>query len=154
MKYIFTGIALFLLPTVASCEVLLPEATLTVQVVGEDDYPVAGATVGVGFELPYRVNEPHRATQREAVTGESGSVTFTEKTSGQVSYGATKDGYYRTIGDKVNFSPQRLAGKPLVAEGKVVLKKIGNPIAMYAKKVDLAMPALEVPVGFDLAIGD
>ena len=36
----------------------------------------------------------------------------------------------------------------------VVLKKIGKPVAMYAKSVNLGMPAFDKPVGYDLEIGD
>jgi hypothetical protein len=35
-----------------------------------------------------------------------------------------------------------------------VLKKIGKPVAMYAKSVNLGMPAFDKPVGYDLEIGD
>jgi hypothetical protein len=154
MKYVIAFLALFVLPTLANCEVMLPQATLTVRVVGEDNSSIAGATVGVGFELPYGVNQAYRATSREAVTGQSGSVTFTEKTSGQVSYGAAKEGYYRTIGDGVNFTPQILAREPLVAERKVVLRKIGAPVAMYARQLRAEIPVIDTPIGFDLVIGD
>lgn len=154
MRYVTAFLTLFALPTLASCEVILPEATVTVRVVGEDDGSIAGATVGVGFELPYGVNQPYRATAREAVTGETGSVTFTEKTSGQVSYGAAKDGYYRTFGDGVNFTPQILAREPLVAERKVVLRKIGTPVPMYARQLRVEIPVVDAPIGFDLVVSD
>lgn len=36
----------------------------------------------------------------------------------------------------------------------LLLKKIGKPIPMYAKSVNLRMPVFEQPVGFDLTTGD
>jgi hypothetical protein len=36
----------------------------------------------------------------------------------------------------------------------LVLKKIGHPIAMYAKKVNLGMPVFDKAAGFDLTVGD
>jgi hypothetical protein len=154
MRYVTAFFLLLLPPTLVNCQVTLPEATLTVRVVGEDNASIAGATVGVGFELPYQVNQAYRATSREAITGDSGSVTFTEKTSGQVSYGAAKHGYYRTVGDAVNFSPQLLAREPLIAERKVILRKIGTPVPMYARQVRAEIPVIDTPIGFDLVISD
>jgi hypothetical protein len=37
---------------------------------------------------------------------------------------------------------------------QVVLKKIINPIPMYAKSVRVVVPALNQPIGFDLEVGD
>jgi hypothetical protein len=36
----------------------------------------------------------------------------------------------------------------------IVLRKIGNPISMYAKRHEMKFPKLDEPVGFDLMIGD
>ena len=36
----------------------------------------------------------------------------------------------------------------------VVLKKIGNPIPMYARDADIEIPELEKPIGYDLVEGD
>lgn len=154
MRYWIVVLAIITVPTLGSCDVVLPSATVSVRVVGEDATPIAGATVGAGFELPYAVNQPYRATTREAVTDESGTVAFEERTSGQVSYGAVKDGYYRTIGEGINFTPQISAGEKLAAERTLVLREIGDPVQMYARKVALEAPALDGPAGFDLEVGE
>jgi hypothetical protein len=36
---------------------------------------------------------------------------------------------------------------------EIVLRKIVNPVPMYAKRVDLVLPAFDVPLGYDLAKG-
>ena len=113
---------------------------------GKATGPIAGATVGVGFELPHGVNQPYQATTREAVTGESGSA-FTEKTSGQVSYGAVKDGYYQTFGEGINFAPKIAAGEAMVAERKVVLRRAGAQVPMYARQVSTEMPVAGEAIG-------
>ncbi len=41
-----------------------------------------------------------------------------------------------------------------VSHKPLCFKKIGKPVAMYAKSVNLGMPAFDKPVGYDLEIGD
>src|SRR5208283_4458364 len=36
----------------------------------------------------------------------------------------------------------------------LVLKKIGKPIAMYAKWINTHVPAIDKPIGYDLMVGD
>jgi hypothetical protein len=63
-----------------------------------------------------------------------------------------KDGYYTTdIEEDFHgvFSPEKL-NRNL----NLVLKKVGKPIAMYARRLNTHVPALDKPVGFDLMAGD
>ena len=63
----------------ASCQIPVEDATVTIKVIGDDRAPVEGARVGAGFELPYWVNQPYRATPREGITSSDGIVTFKKR---------------------------------------------------------------------------
>lgn len=142
------------LPGLASCQIPLESATVTIKVIGDDQVPIEGARVGAGFELPYWVNQPYRATPREGITSSDGVIAFKEKTSGRVTFGITKDGYYQTIGRAISFASQAQKKAPFEAEATAVLKRKINPIAMYARKVQKEIPQATGAVGFDLEIGD
>ena len=148
---IFTMLAL---PGFASCQIPVDDATVTIRVIDDDQKPIEGAKVGAGFELPYWVNQPYRARTNEGVTSSDGLVTLREKTSGRVTFGVTKDGYYQTMGRAIDFASQIQKGKRLEAEVAVILKKKVNPIAIYARKVRTEIPAGTAAVGFDLRTGD
>jgi hypothetical protein len=43
---------------------------------------------------------------------------------------------------------------PKRAEYNFYFRKIVEPVSMYAKKVEVILPALDIPVGYDLLVGD
>ncbi len=69
-----------------------------------------------------------------------------------------KTGYYTThIGHDL-YVPEQFEDKTVVASRNptltLVLKKVGKPIAMYARRLNTHVPALDKPVGFDFMAGD
>ena len=67
-------------------------------------------------------------------------------------------GYYPThIGHEL-YQPGQFDDKTVTANRNpsfaLVLKKIGKPVAMYARRLNTHVPALDKPVGFDLMAGD
>jgi len=68
---------------------------------------------------------------------------------------AELSGYYLSFLPKYHFTDVQAAKcQPWNPTVDVLLKKIVNPIPMYAKKVRTTVPALDKPIGFDLAAGD
>lgn len=135
---------------------VIPTARLTVRVVDEKKVPVENATVGVSFELPSTNGAGVRVQGQQATTNKEGIANFEGKTvGGYVSCGARMNGYYLTNGIVYVFSGKKdgryLPENPTV---DVVLKKIGDPIPMYARKVATEIPAVDQVIGFDLMIGD
>jgi hypothetical protein len=133
-----------------------PTATITVQVVGEDGRPLVGFSVGSGFEIPNKNGVGTSTSGAQGVTDKEGRVTFKRPTAnGFVFYGAWAECYYRTTNLRYQFKvlkdQQWLPDNPTVT---VVLKKIGNPVAMYARKIQTEIPAVDQPIGFDLMMGD
>jgi len=73
-----------------------------------------------------------------------------------------KEGYYRTRTVHELYVPEQLddvtVKKSRHANLRLVLRKIGNPIAMYAKNLSvlsrLRLPEMGKPIGYDLMVGD
>ena len=73
----------------------------------------------------------------------------------RVDYGAEKEGYYFSSGSPIIFSKHSLGKwQPWNQKVQLVLKKIVNPVPMYAKHVKREIPVLDQEVGYDLMVGD
>ena len=153
------GLALLALVAVARCQEA-PLAQITFKVITDDRTPVAGVIVGMSTFVRWQPGDGFGKDIHDgptAVTGKNGVVvlSYPSKT-GEFGYQVRDlEGYYRDRGNDYRFTEQE-AGRwqPWNPTIEIVFRKIEKPIAMYAKKVDLAMPAFEVPVGFDLVIGE
>jgi hypothetical protein len=125
----------------------------TAKVVDEDGAPVAKATVKVGY---YTNNT---SVDIEGTTDRNGILVTTHTTSTfnyieyALSFGIEKNGYYGTRSKCDLGLPYDLAKwNPTVT---LLLKKVGKPIAMYAKQVtSLKVPEFNKTIGYDLMIGD
>jgi hypothetical protein len=121
----------------------------TLKVVDENGVPVAGANAGVGF---YTNSTP---TSMDGTTDTNGIFTATHSALtdlNQLGFEVDKTGYYTTrMGclleppyDPAKWNPTET----------LVLKKVGKPIAMYARRVEQGPPVFNEPVGYDLMVGD
>lgn len=131
----------------------LPEAKITVHIVDEEGGPMSGVDTGITFSR----------VKNKSFDGKSdsfGKFTASAETEGRASYGASKPGYYDSHGS-FNFAkvegnkwiPMSYKWQPWNPEVKLMLRKIGNPVPMYAR--DTTHSKLEIPivgkeVGFDL----
>lgn len=133
----------------------LPRAMLTLKVVGEDGLPIPNAKAGITFE---QVNPRGELILKpaEGMTDGRGQFSATGGTTWGVYYGARKPGYYITTNCKYEFrgEPQGGRWQPWNPALTVVLKKIINPVPMYAKRVRTEIPVENAPVGFDLMEAD
>ena len=109
-----------------------------------------GAEIGMGFDYG------RDATTISGVTNHDGEFCATAPTVGCITYGADKSGYYGTVGKPYEYRGDPTNGRwqPWNPTLTVVLKKIINPVPMYAKRVNLGMPVFDKTVGFDLMEGD
>lgn len=62
-------------------------AKFTIKVIDEDGRPVENAIVSVGFEKNY---QPKDSVGKKWETDSDGKATFSESTSGNITYGAEK----------------------------------------------------------------
>jgi hypothetical protein len=126
--------------------------TATVKVVDENGVPVPKANVRVGY---YTNNT---SVGIEGTTDTNGIFVATHSTStfNYVEYGLAftvgKEDYYGTISEcDLGLPYNAVKWNPTVT---ILTKKIGKPIAMYARWVNENPPTLGQPIGYDLMIGD
>jgi hypothetical protein len=145
-----------------------PTAQITVLVRGDDGLAVTGIVICAStFQRQVSGDHFGRAESRivEGSTDSKGTITLTIPClSGEVTYGTHLPlvGYYWSKGDRICFTDTE-AGKwkPWNPTVELLLKKIVNPIPMYAKKVGVhkkdggqtALKTLEA-AGYDLEKGD
>jgi hypothetical protein len=120
-------------------------------IIDESGNPVAGALAIIG----YYTNSVSTTTKR--ITGTNGLFEFQHDTLSEgadVSFEARKDGYY-SIWQQVNLQSPYDPAKWNI-EKTLVLKKIGKPISMDAKKYAMALklPEFGKRIGYDLVVGD
>jgi hypothetical protein len=147
--------AAVLITAISSIGQVIPphEWNATITVVDESGQRVPGANVSVIFSA-FTSAYKRLSTNISGLSDGDGVFHASSVDTGAADmlFRATKAGYYATaqpydLGDYYSvgrWSP----------EIKLALKKIGNPIAMYAKRVDSHPPATGKPIGFDLTTGD
>ena len=131
-------------------------ASLTIRVSDQEGFPIKEADAGATFTNFDIVKARLTYIARHALTNNEGKVTATAETlDNRIYYAAEKAGYYKTTGLKYEFQGKKdgrwLPWNPIV---EVVLKRIVNPIPMFAKHIETKMPEEAWPVGFDLQAGD
>jgi hypothetical protein len=130
---------------------------ITFRVVDTKGNPVAGAQVGAGF---FNQNMRGDGAGVSGKTDSNGLFTATGEPTGDMSYGITKEGYYRTEGSywfyRANDPNTVKDGRwqPWNPTNTVVLKEVRHPVPMFARTLEIEMPAQNIPVGFDLEKGD
>ncbi len=130
------------------------EAKVTAKVVNEEGKPMEGIEVRLGFEGP-----GGHGKIVKILTDSNGYITASGQTVRAVSFTVTKTGYYQNY-TEYNFTESEsglLKGGrwlPWNPEVPLVLRKIENPVAMYArdtkKSGPLKIPVIGKEVGFDL----
>ncbi|HEY5747866.1 MAG TPA: hypothetical protein VIU12_17455 [Chryseolinea sp.] len=132
------------------------DAQLTIHAFHEDGTPVKGAKVTVSFNQTENYwQEGHKFAAQELITNNAGTVVASGKTTtGWISYAATKDGYYRTYGERLILKRNGDRYEPWNPAKEMILKPIWHPIPMYARKVDTGIPSFNTPLHYDLNVGD
>lgn len=129
--------------------------TATIKVVGEDNAPLADANVSVQYSIIPQPHDPNEKSYGE-ITGASDTkgifiVSDTDSSLG-LGINVTKAGYYTShTGYQFYFDDNRR--NPSFT---LVLRKIGNPIPMYARRKEegMVLQKENEPMGFDLKAGD
>lgn len=128
----------------------LPEAKITIKVIDEQDKPIAGASVGIGFER--NSGGGVKEIRVDGMTDSNGVFSGQERSNNYVGYTITKEGYYQSTGT-YRFKESNGKFEPSNPEVKVILRKIINPVPMYARNTKMSpieIPAAGKPIGFDL----
>ena len=129
----------------------MPNAKLTIKVLDEQGSPMPGALVTLTFMDP----ESRNGIPVEGTTNAEGIFSGEGQTDGVMGGMVNKEGFYRG-----GFSFKQFSGlsngrwEPWNATYTTNLRPILKPIAMYAKRVQADLPALDQPCGYDLEKGD
>lgn len=153
----------FLILLVSQTVSALPTAKITIKVIDEQGNAIQGARTGIGFRVP---NGHDGKTRVTGLTDSAGLFTGEGETISNFTFSAKKEGYYATGHEFYDFTD--VTGfygfrkyEPWNPTLTLVLKKIINPIAMYAVRTSGGregdypeMPVIGEFVGFDLVTND
>ncbi|TVP76050.1 MAG: carboxypeptidase regulatory-like domain-containing protein [Puniceicoccaceae bacterium] len=116
----------------------------------EDGAPIEGANVHIGY--PSHQPSNIRGEHKKGHTDENGYFTFTGTASWKASVSVRQDGFYETLlSPEIHESDSRgNARLKSNVEVEVVLRKIRNPVPMYAGRIKLPFPESIGRFGFDL----
>lgn len=135
--------------------IVAPIWNATMRVTDEDGRPIRAADVAIWhYVIP--TNGGNEASEKIAgISDDEGLFSASaHSVSVSLSFVAEKAGYYKTTkGYELGptFQYDLLKWSPHVT---LILKKIGHPIPMYAKRLDKGPPVLSQAVGYDLMVGD
>jgi len=130
-----------------------PEAQITIKVVDEDGKPIEGAKAGITFEVPKGTSQGINDVTIEEITNTTGVLTAKHRTFDKIGYGATKYGYYESLGEFKFEKIKNGRWQPWNPEFMLVLRKKENPVPMYARNTQMTpiiLPAANKSIGFDL----
>jgi hypothetical protein len=123
--------------------------SVKLKVVDEDGNPVSGANARVGY---YVKSQPAHFEGPTDTNGVFGASYAPETDLNELGFEAKKSGFYTTRMGYNLFPPYDPAKWNV--NKILVLKRIGKPVAMYAKWVNENPPILGQALGYDLVVGD
>lgn len=151
--YIITVIAITITITVTKASyAFMDTAKVTVRVVDESGKAIYGARVGIGFE----VNTQKKEIPSDGFTNSEGRFTASEKCNGYIGFKIEKSGYYMSHGQYIFQYEKKgfMRWEPWNPEVTVILRKIENPVPMYARDSTIEVPVTGKDIGFDLIMND
>ena len=154
---IYQSITFLLFLIVSTSIYALPTAKFTIKVVDENNLPVEGANVGVGYYSPKKFGWGSTSAGDKGLTDADGIFISKGETEQLVSYGARKEGYYSSRYKFDKFTGvEGIIGfrkwQPWNPVLTIKLKKKINPVSLYATRT---LPLIEWPkttkkVAYDL----
>jgi len=152
-KSIWLILVVLFLSFSVSCALVTDMYEIQVRVVDDDGAPVKDADEYISFAK--NTSSDSKMSSKKSVTGADGIFKVSGSGNGHISYGATKNGYYPS--HYTYDFPGRADTSLQKREFVVLLRKIGNPVPMYAR--DTVRSIIEIPVvgknvGFDLIAFD
>lgn len=143
----------------ACCVCFGEEARFTVRVLDEAAAAVTNADVHVGITVPMKPGwgwGGGKEDRWQGKTDTNGLCAVDVKCYGEAAVAVLKDGYYSGSGYSVMFTNLAFGKwQPWNPTKEVILKRIGQPVPMYARSVrDMTIPSEGKDLGFDLERGD
>ena len=130
----------------------VPKAKVTARVVNESGMPIIGANIHFAFAT---ATSSTQVAPVQGLTDDSGEFVAEGHCGGMLGSRVTKDGYYESAVNIPKFVDlQDGKWQPWNPTAMTVLRPIGKLVALYAKRVQTQIPALDKPCGYDLEAGD
>lgn len=134
-----------------------PLLRLTLKVVDDDGMPVEGAKAGFGgIGRPKDTGAEGDAARVDGLTDPRG--IFTDEVAvwdaTRSGYEVSKSEHYTVWASFSAHPPVKGKWQPWNPTIQVLLKRIKNPVPMYAKRVEVKIPEFNQPIGYDLVQGD
>lgn len=128
----------------------------SIKVIDESAQPVSNAVVTVWFYVQAPVGQTEAHVSIQGVTDAKGLFTALNATNGSIDLGfqASKSGYYSATGGHEFNRFKDTDPEKRNPHATLLLKKIVNPIPMYAKRIDKGPPVFNEAIGYDLTAGD
>ncbi|HET6409786.1 MAG TPA: hypothetical protein VFG14_17990 [Chthoniobacteraceae bacterium] len=133
----------------------LPKAKVTLRAMDEQGNPIEGAEAFLGFERPIPTFGGGAVVPAKGLTDAQGEFTGEGHSFDTQGGRLSKQGYYTGNSKSFKFEKSVLGKwQPWNPAIDVVLKRVINPTPMYAKRVNIGIPAFGKDLGFDLVTGD
>lgn len=148
------GVTLWLSCT-ASAELSLPAGKITLKAVDEEGVPVKDAHAEVAFTKPgKKIGMGTQSLIVGGLTDSNGLFTAEAETLDDIAFIMTKTDYYKSYQRFFFKSDQDGKWQPWEPVITMVVRRVENPIPMYAKRVETKIPTTNDMFGFDLERGD
>jgi hypothetical protein len=130
-----------------------PNARVTMCVIGEDGSPLPGVTASFVSQTTAKHNAVLlHGTGKTDMAGHFMAIGYAQD---QFEFILEKSGYYVSCPSFTVFRDlKEFHSGPWDVTHTNVLRKIGKPVAMYARKCHKSIPDIQKPCGFDLEVGD
>jgi len=138
----------------------VPPWSATVSVIDEQGRPLSEATVEISYYVKPASEQSTAGESVHGVTGTNGVFTASHTDTGSVGLGfrASKPGYYSSSLGQQLYEPGQLDNRSVATSRNIAvtmtLRKVGEPIPLYAKRVETKVPREDSQVGYDLMQGD
>lgn len=129
----------------------------TVTVLNEVGQPMAGAYVEIGYYIKPPSGQSEAGENIHGLTDSNGIFTASHENTGSIDLGfrASKAGYHNTVKEHEFATFRDSDPQKWNPTTTLQLKKVGKPIAMYAKQItSLKVPEFNKAIAYDLMIGD
>ena len=127
--------------------------TVTFNVVDDTSQPVAGAKTWVSYHVPPPPDMRIAYEKIEGITDTNGVFVASHRSrTGALGFHVEKTGYY-TLRIPHDLPDQYDSTRWNVTTN-LLLKRMVQPIPMYAKRIDKGPPVLDKPIGYDMMAGD
>lgn len=130
------------------------QCSAEIAIVDEEGQPVEGVKVVAGYAPGGAMGGAKQP--QEGTTDAKGRVKFSGQSIFPISIYATKDGYYRSSAE-LPILREKAVGIYIPENNPtatVLLRKIKNPIGMFAKRIELISPEHGKKIGYDFQAGD